>query len=94
MRSKYNRVLLVNELITDRWEKARYLGFGARTSIYDSSIVIGSVKVGQDTWIGPFTILDGSGDLEIGNNCSISAGVQIYSHDTVQWAVTGGIGKY
>ena len=31
--------------------------------------------------------------LEIGDNCSISAGVQIYSHDTVRWATSGGIEK-
>lgn len=66
------------------------LGFGEGTSIYDSAHVFGEVKVGRNTWIGPFTILDGSGGLAIGNSCSISAGVQIYSHDTVEHAVTGG----
>ncbi len=91
---KFNRVLPLNELLTDRWEKAKYLGFGKGTSIYDSSLVIGEVKVGENTWIGPFTVLDGSGKLEIGSNCSISAGVQIYTHDTVQWAITGGKEPY
>ena len=28
--------------------------------------------------------------MVIGDNCSISAGVQIYTHDTVKWAITGG----
>jgi acetyltransferase-like isoleucine patch superfamily enzyme len=51
------------------------------------------VKIGRNTWIGPFTVLDGSGDLIIGDNCSISAGVQIYTHDTVEWATSGGIKK-
>jgi acetyltransferase-like isoleucine patch superfamily enzyme len=45
--------------------------------------VIGDVKVGKNCWIGPFTILDGSGGLEIGDDCTISAGVHIYSHDNV-----------
>ena len=94
VKAKYKRVLPLNELLTDRWEKARYLGFGEGTSIYDSSLVIGEVKVGKNTWIGPFTIIDGSGGLEIGNNCSISASVQIYSHDTMQWAITGGVAPY
>ena len=71
VKKNYNRVLPLNELMTDRWEKAAYLGFGKGTSIYDSSLVIGNVKVGENTWIGPFTVLDGSGQLEIGNNCSI-----------------------
>jgi acetyltransferase-like isoleucine patch superfamily enzyme len=90
MRKKFNRVLPSNELFTDRWEKARYLGFGKGSSIYDSAVVIGNVTVGENTWIGPFTVLDGSGGLEIGSSCSISAGVQIYSHDSVRWAVSGG----
>jgi acetyltransferase-like isoleucine patch superfamily enzyme len=94
VKNKFNRVLPLNELLTDRWEKATYLGFGKGTSIYDSSLVIGNVTVGENTWIGPFTVLDGSGGLQIGNNCSISAGVQIYSHDSVQWAVTGGVTPY
>jgi len=91
---RFNRVLPINELVTDRWEKAKYLGFGKGTSVYDSSCIYGDVKVGKDTWIGPFTILDGSGGLKIGNNCSISAGVQIYTHDTVNWAVSGGVEPY
>ncbi len=94
VKKQFNRVLPVNELFSDRWEKAKFLGFGKGTSVYDSCVVIGNVKVGRDSWVGPFTILDGSGDLEIGDNCSVSAGVQIYSHDSVKWAVSGGIEKY
>ena len=87
---KWQRFLPFGDYISDRWEKARLLGFGEGTSIYDSSLVLGKVIVGRNTWIGPFTVLDGSGGLEIGDYCSISAGVQIYSHDTVDWAITGG----
>jgi acetyltransferase-like isoleucine patch superfamily enzyme len=87
---RWDRVLPVGEYLSDRWEKAKFMGFGTETSIYDSSIVIGSVVVGSKTWIGPFTVLDGSGGLSIGDNCSISAGVQIYTHHTVDWALSGG----
>lgn len=66
------------------------LGFDNGASVYDSAIVIGDVALGKDTWVGPFVLLDGSGRLKIGANCSISAGVQIYTHDTVAWATTGG----
>lgn len=93
-RLKWKRVLPIGDEISDRWEKANYLGFAKGTSIYDSSLVIGDVKVGENTWIGPFTILDGSGGLEIGRNCSISSGVQIYSHDTVLWALSAGKMEY
>jgi acetyltransferase-like isoleucine patch superfamily enzyme len=90
----WKRVLPMGDEISDRWEKAKYLGFGEGTSIYDSSLVIGDVKVGKNTWIGPFTVLDGSGGLQIGDNCSISAGVQIYSHETIFWALSGGKMEY
>lgn len=84
----------MNELFTDRWEKASYLGFGKGSSIYDSSLIFGDIKVGRNTWIGPFTLLDGSGGLTVGSNCSISAGVQIYTHDSVKWAISGGEEAY
>jgi acetyltransferase-like isoleucine patch superfamily enzyme len=36
-------------------------------------------------------MLDGSGGgISIGTTCSISAGVHIYTHDTVLWALSGG----
>ena len=94
MKVNYNRILPLNELLTDRWEKAQFLGFGKGTSIYDSAIVLGDVKVGENTWIGANTVLDGTGKLEIGSNCSISTGVQIYSHDSVEWAISGGEKAY
>jgi acetyltransferase-like isoleucine patch superfamily enzyme len=88
---RFNRTLPLADYIVDRWEKARELGFGEGSSIYDSSLVVGDVRVGEHTWIGPFTLLDGSGGgLEIGSNCSISAGVQIYTHDTVERTLSGG----
>lgn len=79
----------------DRHSRAMALDFGRGSSIYRSSYVYGDVEVGDYTWIGPFTILDGSAALiTIGSHCSISAGVQIYTHDTVAWAVSGGKSKY
>jgi len=83
------RSLSFGDYIVDRWEKAKILGFGEGTSIYDSALVFGQVLVGNDTWIGPFSLLDGSGELTIGNNCTISAGVKIYTHDTEHWVVYG-----
>ncbi len=93
-KNKFDRGLPFADCFVDRWEKAEALGFGKGTSIYDSSLVLGDVKVGENSWIGPNTVLDGSGGLEIGSNCSISAGVQIYSHDSVNWSISGGKEKY
>lgn len=93
-KKQWNRCLPLSELVVDRWEKSAFLGFGSNSSIYDNSYVFGDVSVGEHTWIGPYTILDGSGGLRIGKYCSISAGVQIYSHETVKWAVSGGKAPY
>lgn len=91
LREQYNRSLPFADGAFDRWERARRLSFGERASIYDSAIVYGDVSVGADSWIGPSVILDGAGGpLRIGSFCSISAGVHIYTHDTVLWALSGG----
>lgn len=91
LRSRFKRSLPLGDAFIDRWERAKTLGFADGASIYGSAIVFGTVRVGRNTWIGPNTLLDGSADaLEIGSNCSISAGTQIYTHDTVLWAVSGG----
>jgi acetyltransferase-like isoleucine patch superfamily enzyme len=87
-RERWQRDLPIEEMIFDRWERAKSLGFGEGARIYHNSYVFGDVKVGEHTWIGPFTLLDGSGGLAIGSYCSISTGVQIYTHDTVRWAVS------
>ena len=40
-------------------------------------------------WIGPYTIIDASGGLNIGNNVTISAGVHIYTHDNIKQTLLG-----
>jgi len=89
-REKWDRDLPFDELMFDRWERARSFGFGEGSSIYHSSLVYGRVDVGKKTWIGPHTLLDGTYGLTIGAFCNISAGVHIYSHDTVQWVLSSG----
>jgi acetyltransferase-like isoleucine patch superfamily enzyme len=90
MRTRFNRRVSIGDLLTDRWANARQYGWGEGTTCYDNVLVIGDVKVGRQTWIGPNCIMDGSGGLEIGDFCSISAGVGIYSHHTVRWATSLG----
>lgn len=91
---EFARTLPFGDYVVDRWDKARALGFGEGTSVYDSAHIFGRVTVGRNTWVGPFTILDGSGGLTIGDNCTVAAGAQIYSHDTVDWAISGGTAAY
>lgn len=93
-REKWNRDLPFWELVFDRWQQAADLGFGEGASVYHSCHVFGDVSVGPRTWVGPNTVLDGSGGLKIGRNCSISAGAQIYTHHTVSWALSDGVEPY
>lgn len=94
LRDRFKRSLPFGDAMFDRWERARRLGFADGTSIYDSACVFGDVKVGANVWIGPWTMLDGSAGLVIGDWVSISAGVQIYTHDTVHSALSGGALPY
>lgn len=86
----YHRVLPFSEYFNDRFKKAEKLGWGAGSSCYDSVYIYGDVSVGKNTFVGPFCVLDGSGGLEIGESCSIAAGVHIYTYNSVKWATSGG----
>src|SRR5436853_335325 len=50
--------------------------------------IIGTPEIGEGTWIGAFTVIDGSGGLRIGRGCDVSCGVQIYTHSTVRRCVS------
>lgn len=96
MREVHNRHVPLGTLLNDRWKLAESVGAGKATSIYDENLIIGDVSIGKNSWIGPFGVLDGSGGkLRIGDYCSIATGVQLYTHNTIGWALTGGKGdKY
>jgi acetyltransferase-like isoleucine patch superfamily enzyme len=51
--------------------------------------IIGAPSIGDGTWIGAFTVIDGSGGLVIGSGCDISCGAQIYTHSSVKRCVSG-----
>lgn len=90
-KGQFNRRVSVGDLLTERDDNAAAYGFGQGTTMYDNALVLGDVKVGCNTWIGPGCILDGSGGgLRIGDWCSISAGVQIYTHHTVNRSISLG----
>jgi acetyltransferase-like isoleucine patch superfamily enzyme len=90
-RRDFNRRVAFGDLVTERQDNAAEMGFGAGTTCYDNVLILGDVTVGKNTWIGPNVILDGSGGpLTIGDFVSISAGVQIYTHNTVAWSTSLG----
>jgi len=43
------------------------------------------ITMGDDVWVGYFTLIDGSGGLTIGSKVSISSGVHIYTHDSTEF---------
>jgi acetyltransferase-like isoleucine patch superfamily enzyme len=90
-RTSYGRINPFTEDLSDWKERGRYwAGEDRDITIYDSTTVVGDVTIGEGTWIGPFCSLDGTGGLSIGAHCSVSAGVQLLTHDTVRWALSGG----
>ncbi len=51
--------------------------------------IIGDPHIGAGTWIGAFTVIDGSGGLVIGAGCDVSCGAQIYTHSSVRRCLSG-----
>lgn len=45
--------------------------------------ITGEPEIGEDTWIGPFTVIDAVGGLSIGDSCAISAGAHLYTHEMI-----------
>lgn len=90
-KKNYNRINPVYEDLFDWSERGAYWAKEEKgIAIYNSATLIGNVKIGEHTWIGPFCLLDGGGGLEIGKYCSISTGCQLVTHDTVKWSLSGG----
>jgi acetyltransferase-like isoleucine patch superfamily enzyme len=52
--------------------------------------IVGEPTIGEQCWIGAFSVIDGSGGLKIGDGCNISAGAQIYTHSTVDRVLSEG----
>ena len=50
--------------------------------------ITGKPDVGEGTWIGAFSLIDGLGGLKIGRYCDIASGSQILSHSTVRRCLT------
>lgn len=67
--------------------------FSARHGIPGNSYnphawITGNPEIGEGTWIGAFTLIDGQGGLKIGKGCDISSGAQILTHSTVKRCVS------
>ena len=50
--------------------------------------LIGEPQIGEGTWIGAFTLIDGRGGLTIGRGCDISSGAHILTHSSARRCVS------
>lgn len=68
-----------------RWDASK----GLPPNPYNANAwVTGNPRIGPGCWVGAFTLIDGSGGLDIGQGCDISCGVQILSHSTAKRCVS------
>ena len=90
----YNRINPLGENLIDWKGKGKQISGHDNTTVYESCTIIGDVKLGDNCWVGPFTILDGGGGLTIGNRVTIAAGAMIYTHDTLKHTLSDGKAPY
>jgi acetyltransferase-like isoleucine patch superfamily enzyme len=50
--------------------------------------LIGEPVIGEGTWIGAFTLIDGRGGLTIGRGCDISSGAHVLTHSSARRCVS------
>jgi acetyltransferase-like isoleucine patch superfamily enzyme len=65
-------------------------GHGIPKNTYNAHAwMLGKPIIGEDVWIGAFTMIDGLHDtISIGKGCNISNGVQIVTHSTVHRCIS------
>lgn len=71
------------------YQRARRRGFGDGTVVCATAIVYGRPIVGKNVFIGPYTVIDGTGPLRIGDNCQIGPHAMILTHGTHDWCLLG-----
>lgn len=50
--------------------------------------ITGEPEIGEGTWIGAFTLIDGQGGLTIGKGVNVSTGAAVLTHSTSKRCVT------
>lgn len=68
---------------------ARVPGSIPENPYHEQAWIVGEPAIGVGTWIGAFTVIDGSGGLTIGEGCDIASGVHIYTHSSALRCVSG-----
>jgi acetyltransferase-like isoleucine patch superfamily enzyme len=83
----------MSSVLTDR-ERAKLLGLPEGCRIRENAKIISpeNLKCGENVWIGEGAILDASGGLEIGDNTQIGLYTLIWTHTSIDQAVSGETG--
>ena len=61
-------------------EQANGIGIGDHTTVHESALIaanLGQVEIGRHSWVGPFCLVYGNGDVSIGDNVLIAAHTSI-----------------
>lgn len=91
LKVRHHRHVPSGTLLYDRWRLAQDYGFGEGTSVYDECLILGDVTLGKKCWVGPYTVLDGSGGkLRLGDHVQVGSGTHLYTHNTIENCLTGG----
>ena len=49
MKELFKRHVSIKYLLSDRWGTAKFYGFGEGASCYNNALILGDVKVGENT---------------------------------------------
>lgn len=63
------------------YQRAKRLDFGDGTRVFSTAIIYGHPKVGKNVWIGPYSVVDGTGPLTIGDHSHIGLHAMVWTHD-------------
>lgn len=81
-----------NSLVRANTESACALCIGDRTSIKENVLINtnkGTVEIGQECWVGPYTLIYGNGDVTIGDHVMIAShcAINTVSHHTTRFDI-------
>lgn len=89
-KTHFYRSFRPNDEVFDRWKSAKAFDWSKRGSVYNSSFIHGKVQVVENSWIGPFTIIDGSGGLTIHHHCTASADIRFCTYSNLKQTLNAG----
>ena len=69
--------------LSQLWQLAKHFKESHSLRYNPHCWITGTPEIGENVWIGAFTLIDGQGGLKIGRGTDISSGAHIITHSTV-----------